>query len=95
MGNQVVVVKKKSTFWKVVKILLAVGALCLIAAKVYRKFFQKNTEVVVDEDADEATDVDLLAEEDADVEEEAFEVPAEAVIANAEDMEDGEAVAEE
>ena len=91
MENQnIVVVKKKSTFWTVVKILLAVGAICLIAAKVYQKFFKKKTVEVI-EDADDLsamTDADDVAVEEATAEEETFEVAAEAVIANAEDMAD-------
>lgn len=87
MENQnIVYVKKESGFWKFVKIALAVAAICFVAAKIYQKFFKKKTVEAVAE----ADDLDELPEvmEEADVaEEEAFEVPAEAVIANAEDME--------
>ncbi|MBQ7347354.1 MAG: hypothetical protein IJW55_05295 [Clostridia bacterium] len=90
MENQnIVVVKKKSTFWTVVKVLLVVGAVCLIAAKIYQKFFKKKeTEAL--EEADDLSALDIAencCDEEAAVEETAFEVPAEAVIANAEDME--------
>ena len=91
MENQnIVVVKKKSTFWTVVKILLAVGAICLVAAKVYQKFFKKKTiEVIEDaDDLSDMTDADDVAVEETTAEEETFEVAAEAVIANAEDMAD-------
>ena len=96
MENQnIVVVKKKSTFWTVVKILLVVGAVCLVAAKIYQKFFKKKNVEVLDE-ADEA-EVPEIAEINAvadTAEEESFEVSAESVIANAEDMEDTAPVAE-
>ena len=97
MENQnIVVVKKKSTFWTVVKILLIVGAVCLVAAKIYQKFFKKKT-VEVLEDADDLAALDAVDEvptENVVEAEETFEVPAEAVIANAEDMEDTAPVAE-
>lgn len=97
MENQnIVVVKKKSTFWTVVKILLVVGAVCLVAAKIYQKFFKKKT-VEVLEDADDLAALDAADEvptENVVEAEETFEVPAEAVIANAEDMEDTAPVAE-
>ena len=87
MENQnIVYVKNESGFWKFVKIALAVAAICFVAAKIYQKFFKKKTVEAVAE----ADDLDELPEvmEEADVaEEEAFEVPAEAVIANAEDRE--------
>ena len=96
MENQnIVVVKKKSTFWTVVKILLVVGAVCLVAAKLYQKFFKKKT-VEVLEDADDLAALDAADEvptENVVEAEETFEVPADAVIANVEDME--EAPAEE
>ena len=91
MENQnIVVVKKKSTFWTVVKILLIVGAVCLVAAKIYQKFFKKKT-VEVLEDADDLAALDAADEvptENVVEAEETFEVPAEAVIANAEDMDE-------
>ena len=97
MENQnIVVVKKKNTFWTVVKILLIVGAVCLVAAKIYQKFFKKKT-VEVLEDADDLAALDAADEvptENVVEAEETFEVPAEAVIANAEDMEDTAPVAE-
>jgi hypothetical protein len=87
MENQnIVYVKKESGFWKFVKIALAVAAICFVAAKIYQKFFKKKTvEAIEEADAPEALPE---AEENVEVAEaEEFEVPAEAVIANAEDME--------
>lgn len=86
-NSNVVVVKKKSTFWTVVKILLAVGAICLVAAKIYQKFFKNKKAAVCEiEDDEDLPEIDTAEETDTD--EEAFEVPADAVIANAEDMEE-------
>lgn len=83
-GN-IVVVKKKSAFWTTVKILLAVGAVCLVAAKLYQKFI-KNKKTVCELDAEEEAPV--LDEATEEPVEEAFEVSADAVIANAEEMEE-------
>ena len=75
---------------KIIGILLAIGAICFVAVKLYKKFFKKE-EPVLEGNADE---VDAIAEgTDAEVAEEvattedSFEVPAEAVIANADQME--------
>ena len=89
MDNNVVVTKKKSTFWTVVGILLAVAAVCVVAAKVYQKFFKKKEVEVIEAEGDAPELLDEAAEEDTPAESEAevLEVPAEAVIANAEDME--------
>ena len=88
--SNVVVTKKKSTFWTVVGILLAVAAVCVVAAKVYRKFFKKKQTEELAPEADEAVLLDEPNEADdaaADADCDALEVPADAVIANAEDME--------
>ena len=86
MDQNVVVVKKKSTFWKVVKIALLVAGVCFVAARIYRKYFQKKEEAL--EEAEELAALeeaeDLAVSEE---EEEVLDVPAEAVIVNAEDME--------
>ena len=82
--------KTGKTILKIIGILLAVGAVCFIAVKLYKKFFKKE-EPVLEAAAD---DVDAIAEESAVAEDEevpayedSFEVPAEAVIANADQME--------
>ena len=82
MENEVVVVKKGNRFWKVVGILLAIAGVCFVAVKVYNKFFRKAKPVV--EGGEEVPAVE--GAEEAAVAEETFEVPAEAVIANAADM---------
>ena len=86
--QNVVYVKQKSTFWTVVKVLLVVAGVCLIAARIYQKIRAKTAAALLEEPEEVELFDDLLEEaevvEDA---EEAFEVPAEAVIANAEDME--------
>lgn len=80
--------KRFKTFLKIVGVLLAIGAVCFVAVKLYRKYFKKE-EPVLEAAAD---DVDAIAEEsvaaeEAVVAEDSFEVPAEAVIANADQME--------
>ncbi len=80
--------KRFKTFLKIVGVLLAIGAVCFVAVKLYRKYFKKE-EPVLEAAAD---DVDAIAEESATAEEavateDSFEVPAEAVIANADQME--------
>ena len=81
--------KRGRTFLKILGILLAIGAVCFVAVKLYKKFFPKQQPVL----EGEADDVDAIAEADASlaeavaVEAETFEVPAEAVIANADQME--------
>lgn len=79
--------KRGNTILKILGILLAIGAVCFIAVKVYRKFFPKQQPVL--EGEAEGTDAiaDAPAVEEAVVEANTFEVPAEAVIANAEQME--------
>lgn len=79
--------KRGNTILKILGILLAIGAVCFIVVKLYRKFFPKQQPVL----EGEATDADAIADasvtEAAAAEVETFEVPAEAVIANAEQME--------
>jgi hypothetical protein len=82
--------KTAKTILKILGILLAIGAVCFVAVKIYKKFFKKE-EPVLEGAADE---VDALAEgsveeaaEEIAAEENSFEVPAEAVIANADQME--------
>lgn len=79
--------EKKNTFWKVVTAILAIGAICAAAAVVYHKFFRKKQEELID-----AEEIPALDGEE-EIVEEPFEVSADAVIANVEDME--EAPAEE
>ena len=78
------------TILKILGILLAIGAVCFVAVKIYQKFFKKE-ENVLEGAADEA---DAIAEgsveevaEEAAAQEDSFEVPAAAVIANADQME--------
>ena len=80
--------KRLKTIFKIIGILLAIGAVCFVVVKLYKKYFKKE-EPVLEGNAD---DVDAIAEEsvvaeEALVEEDSFEVPAEAVIANADQME--------
>lgn len=80
MENEVVMVKKGNRFWKVLGILLAIASVCAVAVVVYNKFFRKKNEEI-----EEAEELEALeGAEEAAVAEETFEVPAEAVIANAE-----------
>ena len=79
--------RRGRTFLKILGILLAIGAVCFIVVKIYRKFFPKEQPVL----EGEADDLDAVADaslaEAAVAEAETFEVPAEAVIANADQME--------
>lgn len=79
--------KKGNCFWKVVGIVLAVAGLCFAAVKVYQKFFRKKKKEELAE-AEDALALDSADETDAAEETETFEAPAEAVIANAADMEE-------
>ncbi len=81
--------EKKVNVWTIVKIVLIVGAVCLVAARIY-KFFSKKKACKC-ELAEAETPEALDAAEEEAAEEETFEVPAEAVIANAEDMAEAEA----
>ncbi len=81
-NNDVVVVKKGNPFWKIVGIILAIAGVCFIAVKVYNKFFRKPKPEL--EEGEEEIPAVEGAEEVAPVE--TFEVEADAVIANAEDM---------
>ena len=82
--NSEVIVKKKTSFGKVLAILLAIAAVAFVAVKVYRKFFKKQEEL------DEADELDALPEENEAEEEkeESFEASAEDVIANSEELEE-------
>ena len=85
--NVVYVEKKKSGFWGFVKAALVVAAVAYVAVKIYNKYFKK-IEVEIDEeealDAElESLELDLSVES---VEEDTFEASAEAVIANAEEL---------
>lgn len=82
MENDVVVVKKKNRFWKIVGILAAIAAVAFVAVKVYNKFFRKAKPVLEEGEEEPALEG---AEEAA---EETFEVPAEAVIANVDAVEE-------
>lgn len=78
--------RRGKTLLKIIGILLAIGAVCFVVAKLYKKYFKKD-EALLEADAD---DVNAIADESATEEaivEESFEVPAEAVIANADQME--------
>ncbi len=86
-NENIVVVKKKSTFWTVVKVLLVVAAVSFVAYKIYQKFFKnKKAEALADTEEPAQLDAACEACEDVAEEEVAFEVPAESVIANAENM---------
>lgn len=92
MENEIVV--KKSCRWAtVLKIVLAVAAVAAVAAIVYTKFFKKKKKAEELEAAAEVAEAELpaaeeVAEEAEVVAEEApFEVAADAVIDNAENME--------
>ena len=89
MENDIVVVKKGNRFWKVVGILLAIGAVCFVAVKVYNKYFRKNKDEL--QEGDELPEVEGADCADVAVAE-TFEVPAEAVIVNAADMDAAEEV---
>ncbi len=79
--------KKGGKFLKVLGILLAIAGVCFVAYKLYKKFFKKDQPAL----EAEAEEVDVIAEEsvaeEVVIEEETFEVPAEAVLANAEELE--------
>ncbi len=82
----------KNKVWTVVKILLAVAAIGVAAYAIYRKFFQKKVETALeDAEACDMPALDVAEEPDAEIDEtvaeNALEVPAEVVIANAEAME--------
>lgn len=85
MNENIVVTKKGCTFWKVVKVLLIVGAVCFAAVKVYQKFFKKNEQAKVDA-PDETPETEKVSDGQ---EAEAFEVPADAVIAGAAELDAG------
>ena len=82
--------KTIKTIFKILGVLLAIGAVCFVAVKLYKKFFKKEEPVLegaTDEvDAIGEGEAEAVAEEVA-AEEDSFEVPAAAVIANADQME--------
>ena len=79
--------KRFKTFLKIVGVLLAIGAVCFVAVKLYRKYFKKEEPVLEAATDDVDAIADASAAEEAVVTEDSFEVPAEAVIANADQME--------
>lgn len=86
MENEIVV-KKSSGFVKFLKIALLIAAAAFVAVKVYNKFFKKKKAEVIEEAEVEAVDALPEAEEaPAEAEEAPFEVAADAVIDNAENM---------
>lgn len=74
--------EKKNGFWKFLKVILAIGAICLAAVKIYEKFFKKA------EDADADTDDAPVADEEESAPASGVEVSAKSVIADAELMEE-------
>jgi len=88
-GN-IIVVKKHSKLMKALKILLAVAAIAFVAAKIYQKFFQKKKLVAAEtDDTPAVTGGETEEEQPAG---EAFEVSADDVITNADEL--AESVAE-
>ena len=79
--------KRGKTFLKIIGILLAIAAVCFVAVKLYKKYFKKEEPVLEGSADDLGAIADESAAEDVPVEEDSFEVPAEAVIANADQME--------
>ncbi len=81
--------RRGRTFLKIMGVLLAIGAVCFVVVKIYRKFFPKQQPVL----EGDAEDLDVIEAADAPVAKaepakaETFEVPAGAVIANADQME--------
>ena len=87
-NENIIIVKKKNTIWTVIAVLLALGAVCIVALKLYQKFFKKKKTADID-DAEALAELNIAddaGEEIFEAEEIPFEVSAEAVIANAEDM---------
>lgn len=81
-NEKIVVVEKKNWIWKVVAIAAAVAALTVAAIAIWKKLSKKKNE-----EPEELDEIDLLDEiEEALAEEDAFEAPAEEVIANAEEL---------
>ena len=95
MMDNMIYVKKENGLWKAIKIVLAVAAISFVAYKVYQMFFKKKDTELEVEELDTALDpieLDLADEETEAID--AFEVSADAVIANVEDMETESADAE-
>lgn len=72
---------------KILGILLAIAGICFVAVKVYKKFFRKEQPVLEAEAEDTAAIAETAVASEEVAEEETFEVPAEAVLANAEQLE--------
>lgn len=79
----VVVEERKGLVWKIVAGVVAAAAICAVAVVIIRKISKKKKAKAADDelldDIDELELLDALAEDD-----EAFEAPAEEVIADAE-----------
>ena len=88
--NTVYVEKKSGGFWRFVKVALVVAAVAYVGVKVYQKYFKKEELALdSDEELDAALDTELEPLEldvSDDFSEETFEASADAVIANAEDL---------
>lgn len=82
--KEVLIMEKKSAVWTVVKVALAVTAVCAAAAFVYYKFFRKKKELL--EETEELAELELELEPGELSEEPSFEADAADVIANAEEM---------
>ena len=90
MENEIIVAKKASGWVKALKIALVILAVAAAAVLVYKKFFKKKkAEELVE--AEDAVEAELCEAEEAlvveAIEEAPFEVAADAVIDNAENME--------
>ena len=88
MGNEakVVTYKKKSGILTAIAVIAALAAAGFVAYKVYKKYFaKKKVDEIPAEEEVAVLEAEDVAAEDA-VEEEVFEAPAEAVIANAEEI---------
>ena len=75
---------KMNVVWKILAAVAAVAALAAVGVVLYRKFVKKKA----DEAIEETEELDALEEASVEAEEECLEVPAEAVIANADGMEE-------
>ena len=93
MENEIVV-KKGSRFVKFLKIALAIAAVAFVAVKIYQKFFQKKEEALEAAEEEAVAELPTAEVAEAPAEEAPFEVSADAVIDNAENMEAEEEAAE-
>ncbi len=89
MGNQAdLIVRKRNSWVTAIKVILVLAAIAFVAYKIYDKFAKKNRVLpAVDGDAD-ALCAGADADEDVSIaaEETAYEVAAEDVIINSEEM---------